>query len=198
GRERLAGCGPAAGGGGAGHALARRRGGPRHRGRGPRGAGAAAAALGRAVPAAGRVGRARRILTRGPGGAHTLGLSHAKNMRRYWLVFSQAVTVLLAAYFVVMTMKPEWLRTRPTTTGLSTGVALTEAPTAANAPPPPGSFRVAAQKASQAVVSINTSQAADRPSSSDPWLRFFFGEQGSVRQSGLGSGVLISPAGYIL
>ena len=30
-------------------------------------------------------------------------------MRRYWLVFSQAVTVLLAAYFVVATLKPEWL-----------------------------------------------------------------------------------------
>jgi serine protease DegQ len=31
-------------------------------------------------------------------------------MRRYWLLFSQAVTVLLAAYFVVGTPKPERLR----------------------------------------------------------------------------------------
>jgi serine protease DegQ len=30
-------------------------------------------------------------------------------MRRYWLVFSQAVTVLLAAWFVVATLKPEWI-----------------------------------------------------------------------------------------
>jgi S1-C subfamily serine protease len=48
------------------------------------------------------------------------------------------------------------------------------------------------------VVSINTSKAAERPSSSDPWFRFFFGEQGSIPQSGLGSGVIISPEGFIL
>jgi len=30
-------------------------------------------------------------------------------MRRYWLIFSQAVTVFVAAYFVVATLKPEWL-----------------------------------------------------------------------------------------
>lgn len=116
-------------------------------------------------------------------------------MRRFWLLFSQAVTVLLAVYFVVVTMKPEWLRSRPVTSG-TTGVALTEAPSAPNAPPPAGSFRQAAQKASQAVVSINTSKAADRPA--DPWFRFFFGEQGSVPQTGLGSGVIISADGFIL
>jgi serine protease DegQ len=119
-------------------------------------------------------------------------------MRRFWLLFSQAVTVLLAVYFVVMTMKPEWLNRRPVTTG-STGITLSESPVAASAPPPAGSFRLAAQKASQAVVSINTSKAAERPSSSnDPWFRFFFGDQGSVPQSGLGSGVIISPDGFIL
>ena len=30
-------------------------------------------------------------------------------MRKHWLLFSQAVTVLLAAYFVVATLKPQWL-----------------------------------------------------------------------------------------
>ena len=118
-------------------------------------------------------------------------------MRRYWLVFSQAVTVLLAAYFVVVTLKPEWLDRRPVTTG-STGVALTEAPQQVNAPPPPGSFRAAAQRASQAVVSINTMKAGERLNSSDPWFRFFFGEQGGAPQSGLGSGVIISQDGFIL
>jgi serine protease DegQ len=118
-------------------------------------------------------------------------------MRRYWLVFSQAVTVLLAAYFVVGTMKPEWLSRRTVTTG-NTGIALQEAPSAPGTSAPPGSFRTAARKASQAVVSINTSKAADRPSSNDPWFRFFFGEQGAVPQSGLGSGVIISPDGFIL
>ena len=119
-------------------------------------------------------------------------------MRRYWLVFSQAVTVLLAAYFVVMTMKPEWLDSRPVTTATSSGISLNEAPTPASAPPPVGSFRTAAQRASQAVVSINTSKAADRPASSDPRFRFFFGDQGAIPQSGLGSGMIISPDGFIL
>ena len=118
-------------------------------------------------------------------------------MRRSWLLFSQAVTILLAAYFVVATFKPEWLR-RPGITTQSTGVTLLEAPASAG-PPPLGSFRQAAQRASAAVVSINTSKAAPRnPQANDPWFRFFFGDQGSQPQVGLGSGVIISPDGYIL
>ena len=131
------------------------------------------------------------------GGIHS-GFPKSRNMRRFWLLFSQAVTVLLAAYFVVVTLKPEWLRARPMSVATSSGVALTEVPTSPNAPPPLGSFRVAAQKASQAVVSINTSKAADRPAASDPWFRFFFGDQGGAPQAGLGSGVIISPEGFIL
>ena len=118
-------------------------------------------------------------------------------MRRSWLLFSQAVTILLAAYFVVATFKPEWLR-RPGITTQSTGVTLLEAPASAG-PPPAGSFRQAAQRASAAVVSINTSKAAPRnPQANDPWFRFFFGDQGGQPQVGLGSGVIISPDGYIL
>ena len=79
-------------------------------------------------------------------------------MRRYWLVFSQAVTVLLAAYFVVVTLKPDWVG-RSSTLG-TTGISLTEAPSPPlAAAPPAGSFRTAAQRASAAVVSINTSKA---------------------------------------
>jgi Do/DeqQ family serine protease len=49
------------------------------------------------------------------------------------------------------------------------------------------------------VVSINTSKAArNNPRNSDPWFRFFFGEQGNEPQVGLGSGVLVSATGYIL
>ncbi|TFY98960.1 Do family serine endopeptidase [Ramlibacter humi] len=119
-------------------------------------------------------------------------------MRRFWLLFSQSVTVLLAAYFIVATLKPEWIR-RPALVTQGTGVTLVESPSAANSPSPPGSFRAAAQKASGAVVSINTSKAAPRgPQANDPWFRFFFGDQGSQPQMGLGSGVIISPDGYIL
>src|SRR5215210_3250851 len=98
--------------------------------------------------------------------------SHKNIMRRYWLVFSQAVTVLLAAYFVVATLKPEWVGR--TGAAVGRGVALVEAPAATvSGPPPPGSFRQAALKASAAVVSINTSKAPERhPQANDPWFRF--------------------------
>jgi serine protease DegQ len=121
-------------------------------------------------------------------------------MRRFWLLFSQSVTVLLAAYFVVATLKPEWLGR--TGQAISRGVAITEAPsvpTTVTGPPPSGSLRVAAQRASAAVVSINTMKAAERnPQANDPWFRFFFGDQGNQPLAGLGSGVIITTDGYIL
>ncbi|HWI78521.1 MAG TPA: 2-alkenal reductase, partial [Ramlibacter sp.] len=84
-------------------------------------------------------------------------------MRRYWLVFSQAVTVLLAAYFVVGTLKPEWLARGGAAIGQGP-LAVVEAPAPAtvSGPPPPGSFREAAKRASAAVVSINTSKAPEQ------------------------------------
>ncbi len=117
-------------------------------------------------------------------------------MKRLWLLFSQTATVLLAAYFVVATLKPQWVGHN---TSLSGAIALIEAPAVNPGDVPPGSYRIAAQKASSAVVSINTSKAARKnPNSNDPWFKFFFGEQGNEPQAGLGSGVIVSPSGYIL
>jgi serine protease DegQ len=119
-------------------------------------------------------------------------------MRRYWLVFSQAVTVLLAAWFVVATLQPEWVG-RGAALDRATGVSLIQAPPTPTGETPPGSLRTAAQRASAAVVSINTSKAAERnPQADDPWFRFFFGDRGVQPQAGLGSGVIISPEGYVL
>ncbi|MBE0587137.1 MAG: trypsin-like peptidase domain-containing protein [Hydrogenophaga sp.] len=118
-------------------------------------------------------------------------------MKRLWLVFAQSVTVLLAALFVVATLKPEWLNRQPT---FASVVPVLEAPAPRNALPATNSFSAAARAASPAVVSINTSKAAEVGSqNADPWFRFFFGEQGNTQpQAGLGSGVIVSPAGYIL
>jgi serine protease DegQ len=117
-------------------------------------------------------------------------------MKRLWLLFSQTATIVLAAYFVVATLKPQWLGSRPS---ISQAVAVIEAPAAQNGETPAGSLRLAAQKASAAVVSINTSKAAKRnPNGSDPWFKFFFGDQGGEPQAGLGSGVIVSANGYIL
>ena len=117
-------------------------------------------------------------------------------MKRLWLLFSQTATVLLAAYFVVATLKPAWLGKGGDTPAT---VSVLQAPPAASGAVPAGSLRQAAQKASAAVVSINTSKTAKRdPRSEDPWFKFFFGEQGEQSQNGLGSGVIVSASGYIL
>ena len=117
-------------------------------------------------------------------------------MKRLWLVFAQAVTVLLAAYFVVGTLKPEWLGRGALPGGT---VSILEAPsTTPSVQAAPGSLSAAVRKAAPAVVSINTSTSARHPLSNDPWFRFFFGERGEQQQSGLGSGVIMSPEGYVL
>ena len=118
-------------------------------------------------------------------------------MRKIWLIFSQAVTVLLAAWFVVATLKPDLLNRKPQ---MGSGLVPTiEAPATNTAAIPAGSFRAAAQKASAAVVSISVSKAAAKnPNANDPWFKFFFGDRGQEPQGGMGSGVIVSPTGYIL
>ncbi|GAB3476045.1 S1C family serine protease [Polaromonas eurypsychrophila] len=119
-------------------------------------------------------------------------------MRKSWLLFSQTVTLLLAAYFVVATLQPQWVNRQ----ALGNAISVIEAPAgSAGGAAPAGSFAAAAKAASAAVVSINTSKAAARhPNMDDPWFKFFFGDQGgsSEPQVGLGSGVIVSPNGYIL
>ena len=117
-------------------------------------------------------------------------------MKRLWLLFSQTATVLLAAYFVVATLKPGWLNQLSPMAGALT---FTEAPASPPAASGTSSFRLAASRASAAVVSINTSKAAQKnPHGNDPWFKFFFGDKGNESQAGLGSGVIVSASGYIL
>ena len=117
-------------------------------------------------------------------------------MKRLWLLFSQTTTVLLAAYFVVATLKPAWLNQGSPVAGALT---FTQAPASTPAAAGASSFRLAASKASAAVVSINTSKAAQKnPHGNDPWFKFFFGDKGNESQAGLGSGVIVNASGYIL
>ena len=122
-------------------------------------------------------------------------------MRKFWLLFSQSVTVLVAAFFVVATLKPQWIDRGSFSRSVG-AISVIEAP-ASNGPRSVGSgggFSAAAKIASGAVVSINTSKAAAKnPHAGDPWFKFFYGEQGREEpQAGLGSGVIISASGYIL
>ncbi|WP_372659363.1 trypsin-like peptidase domain-containing protein [Hydrogenophaga sp.] len=120
-------------------------------------------------------------------------------MKRLWLLFAQTVTLLLAGFFVVATLKPQWLDRKPV---LSSVVPVFESASSSSSQASNGvrGFSGAARAASPAVVSINTSKAAENAAQSeDPWFRFFFGDQGQAQpQTGLGSGVIVSPAGYIL
>ena len=117
-------------------------------------------------------------------------------MKRYWLLFSQVVTVLFAVWFVLVTLKPEWLNRRPSLQG----VTLLEAPSNAPGTVMPGSMSPAAKSAAPAVVSIATTQVrTSHPLANDPWFRFFYGDrEDDSPQMGLGSGVIVSPEGYIL
>ena len=128
-------------------------------------------------------------------------------MRRLWLIFAQTVTVSLAVLFVVSTLKPEWLGKRGGT-GPSI-VSLHESSTASGEPASAAtSYREAAKKSLPSVVHIFTSQQVKTPRHpllDDPIFRHFFGERPNSespnnlqRNSGLGSGVVVSSDGYIL
>jgi Do/DeqQ family serine protease len=125
-------------------------------------------------------------------------------MRKTWLVFSQAVTVAVAVLFVVATLKPDWLQRRGTS-----AIPIPALPAAAPAMLTPGggalqSYSAAARRASPAVVSIAASKAPARPpGSEDPLFQFFFGDRSRQQQQqdpqvGLGSGVIVSPDGYLV
>ena len=124
-------------------------------------------------------------------------------MRRLWLIFAQTVTVCIAVLFVVKTLKPEWLAHMPVPGGVTEVATVFQAP-AGSELQRPGSHADAAKKAVPAVVHIFTSQevkGARHPFINDPIFRHFFGDrfgEESQRRSGLGSGVVVSPEGYIL
>jgi Do/DeqQ family serine protease len=120
--------------------------------------------------------------------------------RRTWLVFAQAVTVAVAALFVVLTFKPEWLpggRAGVVGTVLPapTLVQLAAAPAASGAA---SGYALAARRAAPAVVSISATKMSRNPHADDPRFRFFFGDGPAQQQVGLGSGVIVAPEGYLL
>ena len=120
-------------------------------------------------------------------------------MNRLWLIFAQTVTVAVAILFVVTTLKPAWLPTQPAV------IALQEVrPNTDDDQRSTGSYREAARAALPSVVHIYTTQQIKQPNHplfEDPIFRHFFGDRPEgqpQRNSGLGSGVIVSPNGYIL
>ena len=127
-------------------------------------------------------------------------------MRKLWLIFAQFTTLVLAILFVVSTLRPDLLPRTQQRDASGTIVTIKEAvsDTQAKTEFKPGSFSNAAQAAMPAVVNVFTSKevkVAPHPLLEDPRFRRFFGdplESQSRRASSLGSGVIVSPEGYIL
>jgi serine protease DegQ len=125
-------------------------------------------------------------------------------MNRLWLLFCQAITILLAAWFVITTLQPGWISS-PQVSSLVGQVTLREAPESITQNP--GSLAEAAKVSSPAVVNIFTSKINKKkpskkgaPHQNEPWFQFFFGDQAPNEEpsSSLGSGVIVSPQGIIL
>jgi serine protease DegQ len=127
-------------------------------------------------------------------------------MRKLWLIFAQFTTLVLAIVFVVSTLRPDLLPRSQLKDGSGTLVTIKEAAsdTQTRGEFKPGSFSNAAQAAMPSVVNVFTSKevkVAPHPLLEDPRFRRFFGdplESQSRRASSLGSGVIVSPEGYIL
>jgi serine protease DegQ len=127
-------------------------------------------------------------------------------MRKLWLLFAQAVTLTLAAIFVVSLVKPDWLAWRTQVVevreavpsqapGLTPALAVPQAPLL--------SFSEAARKATPSVVNISATRQVRRhnPILDDPAFQRFFGDRFNLppeTQLSLGSGVIVSREGYIL
>lgn len=117
-------------------------------------------------------------------------------MRRLWLLFAQTITVCLAIWFIVVTLKPEWLE-------LEQGAFEPKQENRAIAVPVAASYRDAVSRAMPAVVNIYTTKEVRQPQSpllDDPFLKRFFGERFSEteKQMSLGSGVVVTHDGYVL
>jgi serine protease DegQ len=125
-------------------------------------------------------------------------------MQRLWLIFAQTVTVALAILFAFSTLRPQWLpaqlaRTPPNLNIQTSAAERGAASTSGNG------YSAAARTALPSVVHIFTSKdvrTPRHPLMDDPLFRHFFGDRSESntqrRASGLGSGVVVSPEGYIL
>jgi serine protease DegQ len=124
-------------------------------------------------------------------------------MHRLWLLFAQAVTIALAVVLVLAAWKPQWwgsLRARElagAAAGASRAPASRPAPALVERVGTGNSFAAAVRRAAPAVVSITASKSTLHRTAGN-WQRDAYGNAGNAAQTGLGSGVLVSPEGYLL
>lgn len=141
-------------------------------------------------------------------------------MRRLWLIFAQTVTVCLGLLFIVVTLKPEWVRA-PWPSGQRLPPAQSTLPPGpsqplqglqaqspvdgARLPGAPVSYANAVARAAPSVVNIFTRKHIDvplLPIPSDPHLQQFLQQFPGFTQrkesTNLGSGVIVRDDGHIL
>src|SRR5215470_10307729 len=101
-------------------------------------------------------------------------------MRRLWLLFTQAVTVTLAALFVVSLVKPDWLAWRTQVVEVREATPSAALSAVTSAPQLRLSFSEAAHKATPSVVNISATRQVKRPRNpilDDPAFQRFFGDR---------------------
>ena len=116
-------------------------------------------------------------------------------MRKFWLLFAQSTTVALGFLLVITLFEPEWrvwYKPAVPVAESNPGNSLAS-----------GSYRVAASKAMPSVVNVFSSKAIHNQGhlSGNPVLNQFLDKQTVPqvqRSNNLGSGVIVSPDGYIL
>jgi serine protease DegQ len=129
-------------------------------------------------------------------------------MSRLWLVFAQAVTICLAGFFIVATLRPQWIGA-PEAPARSTNTVVLPAPVPSTILTPvvqegPVSYALAVTSAAPAVVNVYTSKhlEGNSPLLEDPDLQRLFRElpdlMGRRSTINLGSGVIVHEQGYIL
>ncbi len=119
-------------------------------------------------------------------------------MKKLWLIFAQAVTVCVAALFVLTTLKPAWLNQTPLLAPAPAAAPMInyDAPRTQIATAPIASFADAAQRSSKAVVNVFTKQKRSKVAAgvNDPFFKFFFGDKvprPPEDGNSLGSGVIV-------
>jgi len=123
-------------------------------------------------------------------------------LRKFWLLFAQACTLVIAALFVVSTLRPDLVpriagQSAPQVVNVSQAVATTHIA-------PVASYADAAKVAMPSVVNIYTSKevGAKNPLADDEMFRRYFPElakrMAPQRARSLGSGVIVAREGYVL
>jgi len=125
-------------------------------------------------------------------------------MNKLWLIFAQTATICLAALFVISTLRPELLPWNMHGSIVTLKEATPYKEATLNSTLNLNGFSNAAKAAMPSVVNVFTTKEVKVPSHpllNDPIFRRFFGNRFKAqtrRTSSLGSGVIVSPEGYIL